>query len=994
MTTSRAGSVLGGAALKLQGRATLNANRLARTIDAIYRRRWAAFLKTPTPLLFGPEMQAEIRRAILNGLWDQAATSWNVTGRAVLRGIPAVALLAIHKRFDQVAGALVKEAESFGVEITKAAGPTTSKAISPLFAPPTSAQAMGLLLEPFNGKSWVQRLSTAAPDLNALAVEIANGLSLGRSRQQIATSILPLINGDRTRAMRIARTEVHRVNVTTQMRSLTQALGDGIVGWRYTATLDSRTRPEHAAMDGHVFKRGEEKPALPWDPNCRCCYQPEMAAWEDLGVPKSMADVLDEPFGGRASKQWNAAKGAFEGAPVRTDQVYDDWFNAQSSDTKREIVGAKLFDQLADQGHGKVKWSAAVDAWGYGPPPANVVTGPPEPPPPAPKPKKPKPPKKPPGAAGPAPAFAVEPPAVLPPPPLPAPPVKKQAPSKNPKPAPPPPASQIPTKQVVQFVPPLNVTAIPETVPPLPRITLPVPEDVVAPLAKKPAVPGSTPSGGAVVDADRMVKGKPSPGSNPGFFATDPTDGSEWLVKKPPSKAHAANELLANELYRALGVDVPELKPALVAGEDGVASRIVKDLRTGQITDPVLLAKARRDFAADAWLANWDVVGLSHDNLAVTPGGRVVRLDTGGALQFRAKGKPKGAAFGDKVGELDSLRSGTNPQASSVFGGMTKQELVDSIKRVTKLSDDTVRNLVSRRIADPQEAAALSATLIARKADLAKQRTALQRQITKEKKVLEKVKDSGPLTPPPGTQLPAAHEGKPFFSSSTVADASILGNIESRRSTPKHELPQPIRSWWDTLSSGEQDAIRSYTASGYHRMNAFARGKESAKTTYPAVLEETKHLVSAMQRAPKVEATTYRGIRLGDEASVNAFLASGEITLDAWGSTSLSPTVATNFATSTPRGQAPTSIILRIESKTGVWLGSFSSAGGELEVLQAAGTRYRVTGRAIERLPGDNRDFLVVSITEIEKSPIYKQADALLAGQGAAEVALPPKAKP
>ena len=65
-------------------------------------------------------------------------------------------------------------------------------------------------------------------------------------------------------------------------------------------------------------------------------------------------------------------------------------------------------------------------------------------------------------------------------------------------------------------------------------------------------------------------------------------------------------------------------------------------------------------------------------------GDDIIRVDTGGALVFRAQGKPKGNAFGDKVGEWDSLRGqggASNPQATTVFGEITDEQLLTSLAR-------------------------------------------------------------------------------------------------------------------------------------------------------------------------------------------------------------------------------------------------------------------------------------------------------------------------
>jgi len=45
----------------------------------------------------------------------------------------------------------------------------------------------------------------------------------------------------------------------------------------------------------------------------------------------------------------------------------------------------------------------------------------------------------------------------------------------------------------------------------------------------------------------------------------------------------------------------------------------------------------QKDFAADALLSNWDVIGVTADNI-VGNDGKVYRVDNGGALEFRAQG--------------------------------------------------------------------------------------------------------------------------------------------------------------------------------------------------------------------------------------------------------------------------------------------------------------------------------------------------------------------
>jgi hypothetical protein len=209
-------------------------------------------------------------------------------------------------------------------------------------------------------------------------------------------------------------------------------------------------------------------------------------------------------------------------------------------------------------------------------------------------------------------------------------------------------------------------------------------------------------------------------GSNPGGFFEDDR-GQEWYCKTPESEDHARNEILASKLYEELGIRAPEMKLISRKGKVGVASKIipvlVKDkeaLRAG------LVPGALEGFAADAWLANWDSVGLSFDNMLVDGEGAAVRVDPGGALLYRARGAPKGKAFGDHVGEIDTLRDGSNAQAADVFQHVTDEHIAEGVRKIVGIPDDRIKELCSKfGPGSSKTRAALADRLIARKKDLA-----------------------------------------------------------------------------------------------------------------------------------------------------------------------------------------------------------------------------------------------------------------------------------
>jgi hypothetical protein len=200
------------------------------------------------------------------------------------------------------------------------------------------------------------------------------------------------------------------------------------------------------------------------------------------------------------------------------------------------------------------------------------------------------------------------------------------------------------------------------------------------------------------VDTSGFTKVGGQGGSNPGGTYEDPATGDKFYVKQAQSEQHAANEVLAARLYDAAGVRVPDVYLTELDGGPAVASRIIPDLQPlypGGHTTPATLKEGRKGFSMDAWLANWDSVGLVYDNMMKDKDGHAVRVDTGGALLYRAQGAPKGGLFTDTVGETETLRSTKNAQSHKIFGGMTDQDVAEDVKNtVNKVPDSLIDKLI------------------------------------------------------------------------------------------------------------------------------------------------------------------------------------------------------------------------------------------------------------------------------------------------------------
>ncbi len=234
------------------------------------------------------------------------------------------------------------------------------------------------------------------------------------------------------------------------------------------------------------------------------------------------------------------------------------------------------------------------------------------------------------------------------------------------------------------------------------------------PAAKKSKAPVIGTDGIESMDSWKKTGGQL--GSNAGGRFKD-QNGDEWYCKWPDDEEAAKAEVLAAKLYSLAGVTGQDAKLITKDGKIGIASRWTTVSKTSaeklKETDGVLSG-----FAVDAWLANWDVVGLSYDNLQVGADGKAVRIDAGGSLMYRAQGEKK--EFGNVVKEIDSLRDpATNSQAAAVFGNMTDADIAASVAKVAKIPDSAITKMVMKSgFGDEKAREELAATLIARKNDL------------------------------------------------------------------------------------------------------------------------------------------------------------------------------------------------------------------------------------------------------------------------------------
>jgi predicted DNA-binding WGR domain protein len=212
----------------------------------------------------------------------------------------------------------------------------------------------------------------------------------------------------------------------------------------------------------------------------------------------------------------------------------------------------------------------------------------------------------------------------------------------------------------------------------------------------------------------------PQKGSNTGGQYKD-KNGQQWYCKFPADPDVVKNEFIAAKFYQMLGVAVPNLKLISKDGKLGIASKWVDGL---SVVDAPKLAKAKGvhdAFAIDAWLANWDVVGLGNDNLMMSKDG-AVHVDVGGSLLYRAQGGAKGDAFGPTVPELDTLLDKKlNPKTAAVYGKVTEESMQFGLQQLNKIKPSQIEELCEKvGPGTVKEQQALAKTLIARRAFILK----------------------------------------------------------------------------------------------------------------------------------------------------------------------------------------------------------------------------------------------------------------------------------
>ena len=202
-------------------------------------------------------------------------------------------------------------------------------------------------------------------------------------------------------------------------------------------------------------------------------------------------------------------------------------------------------------------------------------------------------------------------------------------------------------------------------------------------------------------------------GSTGAQLYKNPITGQQYVLKGGRNETHIKTEMLADSLYLANGVKVPEFRSYrdsegnLVKLAEYIQGRSLEEF-LNQATDLEInqvKKQLQQNFGIDALLGNWDVAGLTNDNIIVDSDLVAWRIDNGGSLDRRATGLKKNSAqWNEYADELWSMRDpNINRSASDIFGSMSWAEVIASAKKIDRekilnaIDDDQLKSdLMSR----------------------------------------------------------------------------------------------------------------------------------------------------------------------------------------------------------------------------------------------------------------------------------------------------------
>lgn len=578
----------------------------------------------------------------------------------------------------------------------------------------------------------------------------------------------------------------------------------------------------------------------------------------------------------------------------------------------------------------------------------------------------------------------------------------------------------------------------PPAKPPEPKTPVVSPPPAPAAQTKVPSVPEPkwlTEQGTQFPMPSQLTKIEDLPGSTAPKLVID-SRNKKWVMKEKGTPGHLESEVLADKFYDKSSTGGP--LSALVKEGDRVvkvseyiegAQPLGKWMKTASVKEQeYVIGLLQEDFVLDAWAGNWDVIGLSLDNVLMKDG-FPIRIDNGGAFFYRAQGALK-KDFATTVTELKSMRSLQNPSTHRIFGSLSDDEVKKQLKqlnpsRVNQLLYGMPKDLqkamrsrlkimkqqvkewdVAKKAADQAEKATAAKQALADKAAQAQAaktaelqaKLAAQQAATAEKAAkFQAMKDEFDATEQ--ALANAILEQKELAATTAaVQETKTVAAIgdefkgvpadfssKARRKKGPQPLANPRELKKAALTPAEQKAIERFSGSYSSGINFEARKiskAEKLKQKYvPSGYDKTtagyvKSIDSALDKLPGFEGILMRGVNTVKNYEQYKTGAWAQYELDAFSSTSAKI-----------KGAFDKNYIVVIKSKgyQGSHIRHLSLHSGEDEVLMKRKSVFRVVGTHEGKAPlfngkplysGDKK-MLIVEETD-DLIPLYQAKPAPL----------------
>lgn len=327
-----------------QGPSIVNADRIGTKTDSAVLTVWGKILRLiqgkGNQLFFQQQLELLLRqigttaRATLRaGLIDHAQRVDQNTRQILSRTIPPAHL------------ALLAQVRSRTMTERRATEEERRQMEAIIFPRQTLERAAQIVTSTTKGVNWENRLTqqTALADPQDLAALIVGWRASGQSPRQLQAHMMPYVQGVRSTAQRVARTEAQRVAMVTRMDSYA-GLGDLVIGYQVLATMDSHTRPHHAARNGQVYYKNPKPGQLGLDKmphppqeedgtvahNCRCYLIPVMDVIPHVENDPAAKALFSNPVEGY----------------IPDPSSYSDWFRGATEPERRAVVGAGRYNAM------------------------------------------------------------------------------------------------------------------------------------------------------------------------------------------------------------------------------------------------------------------------------------------------------------------------------------------------------------------------------------------------------------------------------------------------------------------------------------------------------------------------------------------------------------------------------------------------------------------------------------------------------------------------